>query len=74
VEPDRYYRIDIRVTADERDGLKREAMMARMRLGEHVRSLLGLPRHIKFRKGKVIVTEKWSRRTANGPPAGAVSE
>jgi hypothetical protein len=36
-ETDRYYRLDIRVTKEERNGLKKEAMDAGMNLGEYIR-------------------------------------
>ena len=55
---DRYYRIDIRVTAEERDTLKIEAVKARMKLGEYVRSMLGLRQYIRLRNGKVTVDDR----------------
>jgi hypothetical protein len=57
-ETDRYYRLDIRVTKEERNGLKKEAMDAGMKLGEYIRQLLGLPKSIKFRKGVVFVSDQ----------------
>jgi hypothetical protein len=64
-ETDRYYRLDIRVTKEERNGLKKEAMDAGMNLGEYVRQLLGLPRSIKLRKGVVVVSDQGSKNVSN---------
>jgi hypothetical protein len=52
------------VTNEERAALKKEAIDAKMKLGEYIRQLLGLPRCIKLRKGIVVVsdTDPWKRQ------------
>ena len=63
-QTDGYVRLDIRVTNEERAALKKEAIDAKMKLGEYIRQLLGLPRCIKLRKGIVVVsdTDPWKRQ------------